>query len=98
MTLCYFIVYDKLQPISIKCVSGELCNLIVNYMPNLNIKGNKLRKMMWVATIRSIWHYRNSIVFRNEQRDGEIIFGIVQLKAWTWLRNKISKANFVRMN
>jgi len=33
--------------------------------------------------IGSIWDHRNSIVFRNDKRDGEEIFGKAQLKAWT---------------
>jgi len=56
-------------------------------MPDLNVKGNKFQKVIWVTMIRSIWDHRNFIVFRNRQRDGEEIFGI------TWLRNKISKAS-----
>jgi len=35
------------------------------YLHGLNIKENKLWKVIWVAMIRSIWHHRNSIVFRN---------------------------------
>ena len=31
-------------------------------------------------------------------KGGEEIFWIAQLKAWTWLRNKISKANFPYSN
>jgi len=30
-----------------------------------------------------MYGHRNSIVFRNGQRDGEEIFGIIQLKTWT---------------
>ena len=68
------------------------------YMSGLNIKENKLWKVMRVAMIRRIWNHRNSIVFRNGQRDGEKIFGLTQLKTWTWLRNKIPKINFSYSN
>lgn len=61
------------------------------YMFDLNIKGNKFWKAMWMIRIKSIWEHRNSIKFRNRRRNDEEIFEIARLKAWTWLRNKISK-------
>jgi len=44
---------------------------------------------MWVAIVWSIWIHRNNIIFRSKVKDVEEIFNLPQVKAWTWITNKV---------
>jgi len=52
-------------------------------------KGNTIWKCMWVAIVWSIWIHRNNIIFRSKVKDVEEIFNLPQVKAWTWITNKV---------
>jgi len=49
---------------------------------------------MWVAIEWTIWIHRNNIIFRSKVKDVDEIFNLAQVKAWTWITNKVPNACF----
>jgi len=42
---------------------------------------------LWVALTWRIWHYRNRLVFSNEEFDGQKVLEEVVFFCWLWLKN-----------
>jgi len=50
--------------------------------------------LIWVGIVWSIWKHINNIIFRNQVPDIKEVFTLSQVKTWTWITNRIQKANF----
>ena len=46
-------------------------------------------RSIWLAVVWSVWHHRNSLVFRGDQLDVERIIDLVQYRSWSWLSAKV---------
>jgi len=49
---------------------------------------------MWVVGTLNIWKQGNMVIFRNVDIDGEEIFTYAQIKAWTWITDKVHSVPF----
>jgi len=49
---------------------------------------------MWITIVWTIWNHRNKIVFKQDRVDALEIFYMEQLNIWTWLKQRIPKAQF----
>ena len=63
-------------------------------LQDMNKNCNKLQQCMWVVIIWCIWNQRHNINFRNARVDADEVFTLAQLKSWSWIVYKNSKAFF----
>lgn len=55
---------------------------------------DKILRMIWVATVASIWSFRNKVIFKNGISDSSGILELIQYQSWLWCKVKVSDFHY----
>lgn len=65
----------------------------------LNLHQNLMLKVVWYATVWTLWIHRNQVIFKGGTvREGSELLEGAQIRAWHWLTGKVKGFHLFCMN
>ena len=65
--------------------------MLFGELVNLKKEGGRVSRLIWLATMWSIWKHRNNVIFKGVNPDATTLVNEIKTTSWLWFSNRYGR-------